>query len=377
VKKNVTDPIRLKDEGPEAQQVLLRAAPPEMPLGLKESVRARVEGRMQGGNTSRTFMRLAFAASLVLVAGGAMAYGVAKARHFLQEPQNAASPLRLQQAPRIGSGTTQQAIVLPHSNSVGLQAESSTKHARRKTHLDAPPQSVAMLQPPRVATAAPAAPSIESPPMGLHDFREFPEGKVEAMVPAEAPSSRSPHEEPPRPGRLLVNWASRRGASLDVVDMYGQGDALARVFGTINRTPLSIEIRKGLLVGKIGDEVVNVWLKGKEQADGSIAGYDVDFKLSATQNGYLLRGNLPGHTARLELHKGILRWYPGCENALAATSPGVYQGTCTEGKNASVVLPPSFRKLPPLARLVMLAIILTDRDPVFQDREPQIFNATP
>lgn len=377
MKKNVTDPIRIREEGPEAQQALLRAAPPEMPPGLKEAVRARVESRMQGGRTSRTFMRFAFASSLVLIAGGAMAYGVARSKRFLPEPQHAASERHIRRPVHAGAGTTQQAIVLPPSDAVDLQTDSLPKHARRKTHLDAPPQAVAILQPPTVSAGAPAAPSFKSPPMGLRDFRDFPDGKIEAIVPAEAPRAHSPHVEPPRPGRLLVNWASRRGASLDVVDMYGQGDSLARVFGTVNRTPLSIEIRRGLLIGKIGDEVVNVWLKGKEQANGSIAGYDVDFKVSPTQNGYLLRGNLPGHTARLEMHKGILRWYPGCENALAATSPGVFQGTCTEGKNASVVLPPSFRKLPPLARLVMLAIILTDPDPVFRNREPQMFNTTP
>lgn len=377
MKTKLTDPARLKDEGTEAQQVLLRSAPPEMPVGFKATARARVEARMQGGNASRALPRLAFAATFLSIAGGAMAYGVAKARRFQHEPQHEASAPHPQHVTALGTGATQQAIMLAPSDAVDSQSESIPKHARRKTHIDAPPQIVAMLQPPTVAAAAPAVPSFKSPEMGFHDFREFPEGKVEAIVPAEAPSTKSQHKEPPRPGRLLVNWASRRGASLDVVEMYGQGDALARVFGTVNRTPLSIEIRKGLLVGKIGDEVVNVWLKGKERADGSIAGYDVDFQVSPTQAGYLLRGNLPGHTARLEMHKGILRWYPGCENALAATSPGVYQGTCTEGKNASVVLPPSFRKLPPLARLVMLAIILTERDPVFRDREPQIFNATP
>ena len=220
--------------------------------------------------------------------------------------------------------------------------------------------------------APPAAPIAGGPGLGLHEL--ILEGQAEEPRVVE-PVLPSP--PPRRPGRLLVNWASRRGASLDVVDMYGQGDALARITGTVNRTPLSIDIRKGLVVGKIGDEVVNIWLKGAEQAEGSIAGYAVFFQVSSTQSGFLLRGTLPGHTARLETRKGILRWYPGCENALAATSPGVYQGTCTEGKNASVVLPPAFRKLPPLARLVMLAIVLTERDPVFKNDKPQLFNPAP
>lgn len=303
-----------------------------------------------------------------------MAFGVAKGKDFWRAPKPAADVLQPRQSPNYSVRTTRKAIVLPPSDQIDSQAEGSPKHARRKTHVDTPPQHLAMVEPP-VAIPAPAAPKVSAPAFGLHDFRDVVENRS-ATVPAEGPVQASPPALP-RPGRLLVSWPSRRGASLDVVDLYGQGDALARVVGTVNRTPLSIEIRKGLMVGKIGDEVVNMWLMGKEQAGGSIAGHEVHFTVSPTQNGYLLRGNLPGHTARLEMHKGILRWYPGCENALAATSPGVYQGTCSEGKNASVVLPPAFRKLPPLPRLVLLAIVLTERDPVFLNGDTPIINPTP
>ena len=366
------DPARLKDEGTEAQRTLLRSTPTDMPLWLKESVRARIESRMAGSAGSKRALRFVFAGGVLFAAGGAMAYGVSA----MQGLWPAAQPTRPVTAPRARQPVVEApTTVVATSDDVVLRGDAAPK--RRKPSPEAPAQRLAMVQPPLVAAAPsvpPAAPTISTPTFGLHDFRDY-------VEPATAPADLAPSNQakltPPRLGRLLVSWPSRRGASLDVLDMAGQGDAIARIFGTINRTPLSIEIRKGLLVGKIGDEVVNVWFKGEDQASGSIAGYEVDFIVLPTHSGYLLRGNLPGHTARLEMRKGILRWYPGCENALAAVSPGVYQGTCAEGKNASVVLPPAFRKLPPLARLVMLAIVLTERDLVFRGRDPQLFNPTP
>ena len=369
------EPARLKDDGTEAQRTLLRSTPADMPVWLAEAVRARIESRMPGSAGtagSRKVLRLVVAGGVLFAAGGAMAYGVSATRRLWPAAQSrtmVTAPRARQ--PAIEAPTT----LVATSDEVVVRGDAVPK--RRKPVSDAPAQRLVMVQPPLVAAAPPAppvAPKISAPAFGLHDFREY-------VEPATAPANLEPSNPtkitPTRLGRLLVSWPSRRGASLDVLDMAGQGDAIARVFGTVNRTPLSIEIRRGLLVGKIGDEVVNIWLKGEDQASGSIAGYEVDFTVLPTHSGYLLRGNLPGHTARLEMRKGILRWYPGCENALAAVSPGVYQGTCAEGKNASVVLPPAFRKLPPLARLVMLAIVLTERDLVFRGRDPQIFNPTP
>ncbi|MDX2019509.1 MAG: hypothetical protein SF187_04660 [Deltaproteobacteria bacterium] len=372
----MSEPTRLKDAGTDAQKALLRAGAPEMPLGLKESVRARVESRISN-RKAPWVLRMAFATGVLFVGGGAMAYGVIHVQRLWRAEQSAPAGAPTRVTRRYEAAPARQAIVLPPSDNEAEERNSQEppKPQRRRTRPERSSPPLAYVEPPvelAAPPAPPAAPVLSGPGLGLHEL--IMEGQAEEP---RVVQPTKPAPPAPRPGRFLVKWESRRGAALDVLDLYGQGDALARITGSVNRTPLSIDIRKRLIVGKIGDEVVNIWLKGEEQAEGSIAGYPVFFQVSSTQNGFLLRGTLPGHTARLETRKGLLRWYPGCENALAATSPGVYQGTCTEGNNASVVLPPAFRKLPPLARLVMLAIVLTERDPVFKDDKPQLFNPTP
>lgn len=336
----------------------------------------RVESGMRTRRFTLNLTRLALAASFMLLTGGALAYGVVTVQGFRLRAEGPRPHL----APRPRAPAPPHVVEIepvPAPTPAATEppaAPEGPRVPRRRPRAEVPAGRIALLTPPVVPPAPAPAPSPVKAP-GL-SFGEL-------LMQSEAPPPLEPRNEPeatrlvPKPGRLLVNWAGRRGVSLDVLDLSGQGDGLARIVGHVNRTRLAVEIRRGLIVGKIGDEPVNIWLKGEERADGSIAGHTVSINVAPVKNGYLLRGTLPGHTARLEERKGLLRWYPGCERPLVATAAGVYQGTCTEGRTASVVVPPAIRQLPPLARLVMLALVLTERDPVFDEKDPQLFNARP
>lgn len=380
----MNDPARLKDVGTEAQKALLRSAPPMMPPQVHEQVRWRVERHMGFHGLWVRATRWAVAMGLTLAAGGALAYGVVRTRvlspsapALVRPPEPAPTRPRVQP---VGEPRAEAPL-----EEAPLEAPKSAPRRRQRGEAPTPPQLAVVTAPPPepAPAAAPEPHALSEPRLSFQDL--VMEGLAEEPRTAAESPTRIP--ERLRPARLLVNWEGRRGVRLDVMDMRATGakeaapngpkDGLARIEGTVNRTPLSLDIRRGLMTGKIGDEVVNLWLKGEESADGSIAGYPVSFVVLPIQNGYLLRGNLPGHTARLEVRRGILRWYPGCENALASTGAGVYQGTCAQGKHASVVLPPNFRQLPPLARLITLALVLTERDPVFKHSDPQLFNVEP
>ncbi len=367
------EPSRLKDTGQDAERALLNAPPPQMPRHLHQHVRLRVERQIEASGVGPNLARIAVAAGITFATAGALAFGVVKAQGWLSRAsENSSVPhVKAPFAPHV------KPFPVPVPSAQDDDAEAPVKPARRRHRPETGSPPLALLDTPVVEPA----PAAEPPPRAVANPRlSFQDLLLEGLAEEPPVSANDPPtvSAPKGPGRFLVKWEGHRNVSLDVVDMRSaETDGLARIVGTVNRTPLTMEIRRGLITGKIGGEVINLWLKGEEAATGSIAGYPVNFVVLPTQHGYLLRGDLPGHSARLEVRKGLLRWYPGCENVLALKGAGVYQGTCAQGQSASVVLPPGFRQLPPLARLVTLALVLTERDPVFKHSDPQLFNPVP
>lgn len=145
-----------------------------------------------------------------------------------------------------------------------------------------------------------------------------------------------------------------------------------RVQGKVRSTPVAIELKGGQILGKAGIENVSLWIRGYV-ASGTIAGRDVGYELSPTNDGHLLRGSLPSHTVRVELTSKSLSWYPGCDQPLALVGPGVYEGRCSWGGKARVAIPEPLQKMAPMAKLILLGILLTERDPVLENGTPELF----
>lgn len=118
------------------------------------------------------------------------------------------------------------------------------------------------------------------------------------------------------------------------------------------------------------------WRPGGDLIEGTIDGRESGFHLRTTPRGLLLQGAIPGHSVRLELGAEVLAFFPECEGELRAVAagPGVigYQGTC-DGRTIRVVLPAAFSRLPAAQRMVVLALLLTETDPVLEYPVPQLF----
>jgi len=113
-------------------------------------------------------------------------------------------------------------------------------------------------------------------------------------------------------------------------------------------------------------EPVWIWMHGQE-AEGHIGGHAVGFWLHETPTGHLLRGQGVGHTIRLEESHGLFSWLPACEHPLVRLPRGalaetVYQGACASGRRMRLTLPDELGRMAPFPRLILLALLLTDRE---------------
>ena len=72
----------------------------------------------------------------------------------------------------------------------------------------------------------------------------------------------------------------------------------------------------------------------------------------------------------------LLAFYPGCDGNLRAVAAGAgvigYQGS-GDGRNVRVVLPAAFSRMPAAQRMVVLALLLTETDPVLKYAVPHLF----
>jgi hypothetical protein len=141
-----------------------------------------------------------------------------------------------------------------------------------------------------------------------------------------------------------------------------------RVIGKVRGTPVDLSVEGGRIAGKLGHRNVWIWLRGHE-AQGDIGGVPVKFQLIDTRDGHQLREGfsvrsfLPLAATRVETTATTLAWSPGCGAPLGESAPGTYEGRCLSGHGARVVIPPNWRSLPVLPRLLLLSFFLTERDP--------------
>jgi hypothetical protein len=217
--------------------------------------------------------------------------------------------------------------------------------------------------------APPPAPVVEPrralpPPRPVHHRRPRPVHPSAPPAPVQIAAVRPPPPPPPPVVSRLV--LSREGKADIALDVTADG-----IRGHVRGTPVALRVSAASVSGKIGDEPVALWLLGGRRAEGTIFGQDVLFELTPTDQGHLLRGSVPGHGVRLDIGPAALHFMPGCDQPLAAAGAGVYQGRCASGRRVKVEIPPAMLQMPPLARMLLLGMILTERDPVLelQDRD--------
>jgi hypothetical protein len=150
-----------------------------------------------------------------------------------------------------------------------------------------------------------------------------------------------------------------------------------RLEGHVRGARVDVQVGRAELTGSIAGEPVWIWMHGDE-AEGHIGGHAVGFTLTHTEAGDLLQGTSVRHTVRLERWLGLLSWLPGCEEWLLplprdAEPRTVYQATCATGRRLRLSLPDALDELPPLPRLILLALLLTEPDPIVATRLPGLF----
>jgi hypothetical protein len=196
-----------------------------------------------------------------------------------------------------------------------------------------------------------------------------------------------PFEEEPVDTRCRI-WAMSTPAPVNVDDEFvesiplwpggrlviheeGQPDILLgasrdQLTGEVRGAKVKVTVKRAEIVGHMAGEPVWIWMHGRE-AEGNIGGHQVGFWLHQTPTGHLLRGKAVGHTLRLEESHGVLSWLPACERPLLRLPRGplaetVYQGTCASGRRIRLTLPDALDEMAPLPRLILLALLLTERD---------------
>jgi hypothetical protein len=343
--ESMKDPERLRVAGHEDDRALLRAAEPPIPAQVKEAVRRAIEERLAGEGRRRSWWRLGWALAGTLVAGTALAYGVAELRasRVGKTPAPAAQQAR---AGRRAQGPTIEPLPPPSERGPGLPPAAPEREPGRPL-------------------AAPARPAAAPPALAPNDLgwapalREPPTGAPEPPPPAPRPA----------PARLVISYERRQDIVLEV-----RGN---RIEGQVRGAGVSLEVKPVELEGKIDGELVRLWMH-QEIAEGSIAGHEVGFYLSPTDSGGVVRGNVPGHDVRIELRGNALSVFPGCQRPLTAQPavPGAdgitYQGTCASGRFMRVVVPSALQRLPMMPRLIVLGMLLTERDPIFDQEEPRL-----
>ena len=322
----MSTPTRIRDTGPEADRALLREAVPSIPLGVQEEVFRQVQARLQSARAR--WLRWAPAVLVLLLAGTALAVVGSRWTAWHRPETLHQSPPR--PAPAI------QPVPVPAP----------------------PPRPTPAVRPaprPRPATLSRRPierPELQWPPAGA------------LVEPAGRPTA-------PPAETLVITREGRRELQLRAT--------AATLSGSVRGTPVELRLEGARLRGHIGEASVELWVRGPRTdgvvVEGTIDGREVGFVLRPTPRGQLLQGAIPGHTVRLELGPTVLGWLPGCDQDLFATAAGVYEGRCASGTRARVVIPPALARMPAPQRLILLALLLTERDLIFKYAAPRLFPA--
>jgi hypothetical protein len=325
----VKDPERLTATGSEAatsgseeSRRLLRAAREvRVPARAQEDVRRAVEARI--ARPPRRSWRLALGAAGALVAATAAAQGLGLLDRLWARHE--AAPVIRTRAPAVRGPA---AVELPAPS---LPAPAP---ARRP----AAPHSIAR---PR-AEATPGPTAIQQPSLDLPTWRH-------GLAPELPPRA-------PAPPALVIARAGRSEIRLAV-----NGDTIR---GDVRGMAVALTVGPHGLTGRLGGDAVLIHLFGKREASGHVGGREVAFTLTPTDHGWIAAVRLEDAAGRVELDPARLIVAPGCDQPLAAQGEA-YAGRCGDGTEMRVQLPPAFLALPPLSRLLVLAILLPE-----PEREP-------
>jgi hypothetical protein len=303
----------------------MAAVPLVVPEELRVRTRRALEERIFSPAPRRPLRRLALALAGTMLAGSALAYGLAARR---RPPPAPASPPG--SPPPIGR--THHPSRAAVSEPLPPEANPAPRK-RRVARIGAPP---------------PSSPwgTAEGPRWRPWSLAEEDDAAEESAPPAPEP-------------RLVIAREGRPEISVVLA-----GD---RVVGSVSGIPVALTIEAGQLVGKLGERNVSLWLHG-HQAEGEIGGIPVTMQLVETRDGhqlrqgYSMRHSLPLGATRVEASARSLAWF-GCDAPLGEIAAGTYQGRCASGREARVVIPPSWQRLPALTRLILLSFFLTERVP--------------
>jgi len=323
------DPERLGIAGSDEERRLLRAAQSvRVPDRLKDQVRRAVEARMH----PRPKRRLLLAAAGVLVAASAAAAALPPLWRALQPPAPRPSP---QPAP------AQHPTVVPLPSPV-----------------PAPQPRPVATHVPRPSVPEPAqAPPQPQPPLAPElDLQGFRRAAIEPVRPSSPPAP---------PGRLVIARSDRRLVSLEAT--------ANRVRGSMRGRAVALTLDGKDLTGHIGDDAVSIHIFLEREAHGHVGGRELHFTFTATDKGWIVDASLPDVGGQVRLEPQMLSFRPGCDRALApvANRPGVYAGTCSDDSRVRIELPGGF--LDPIARLVVLSMLLPEPEPVLRGQVPGLF----
>jgi hypothetical protein len=166
--------------------------------------------------------------------------------------------------------------------------------------------------------------------------------------------------------RLVIREEGQRELMLGFL----HGKLTGRVRGEI----VDVQVKPAEITGHLAGQPVRIGLHGQD-AQGEIGGHEVAFTLAHVPGGHLLRGQTIGHTVRLEQAYGVLSWLPGCDLPLVRlprtrAPETIFQGSCASGRRMMITVPDAFAAVPPLPRLILLALLLSEREEL---SDPRLF----
>jgi hypothetical protein len=320
---NPVDPLRTSGTADE-RALLQAAAVPVLSDGRGAAILQRLEQRVGQRPRGRWARRLAVTTVATLVAGSALAYGVAHLRQSAP-PHEAPSPPR--PMPHRGPGSPPAPPVAPDP-----EPREPARPAR-------PPHRRAITP----GRAALHPPTPDPPAAGDPD-----------------PVFEQPEADLPAPARLLIRRPGRTDAWLVL--------AGERAVGNAGSTPISLALGDRQITGSLGPHPVSLRVQGRD-AQGTVGGRPIRFELADIPQGHALRAVTVGQrplfadATLLESTPGRLWWRSTCDGGLLARAPGEYQGHCGADGAVSVTLPPAWLQLPALQRLIVLALLLIEREP--------------
>ena len=323
------DPERLATTGTDEERRLLRAAQSvRVPDRLKDQVRRAVEGRMH-----RPAKRWWLAGAGLLVAATAAAAGLPLWRAWQSPPPAPSRP-----APAPAPRPTIQP--LPSPEPVTVPARPVAAHAPHPA--------------PAPGTPAPPGHPPLAPELDLPGF----------LHPATEPAA-APAPAPAGSARLVINRSDRRLISLEAT--------ATSVRGFMRGKTVALTLKGKDLTGHIGDDAVLIHIFLNREAHGQVGGRELHFSFTPTDRGWIVEASLPDVGGQVRLESGQLAFRPGCDRPLLAVEgrPGAYEGECSDDTRLRVELPPGF--LDPMARLVVLGMLLPEPEPMLRGQVPGLF----